>query len=90
MPAKSLQSLQTLCDPMFGSLTGSSVHGILQAGILAWVAMPTSRGSSRPRDGTQVIHLLHCQVDSLPRAPPGKPKCYYTYIILHIYRKTER
>ena len=36
------------------SLPGSSVHGILQAGILAWVAIPFSRGSSRPRDQTQV------------------------------------
>ena len=36
------------------SLPGSSVHGILQAGILEWVAIPFSRGSSRPRDWTQV------------------------------------
>ena len=63
---------------------------ILQAGILEWVAMPSSKGSSRPRDGTQVVYLLHCQVVSLPLAPPEKPKCYYTYIILHIYHKTER
>ena len=35
------------------SALGSSVHGILQAGILGWVAMPSSRGSSRPRDPTQ-------------------------------------
>ena len=35
-------------------LPGSSVHGILQAGILEWVAMPFSRGSSKPRDWTQV------------------------------------
>ena len=44
----------TLCDPMDGSLPGSSVHGILQARILEWVAMPFSRGSSRPRDWTWV------------------------------------
>ena len=36
------------------SLPGSSVHGILQARILEWVAMPSSRGSSQPRDQTQV------------------------------------
>ena len=82
MPAKSLQSLQTLCDPMFGSLTGSSVHGILQAGILAWVAMPTSRGSSQPRDGAQVIHLLHCQVDSLPST------IWEAQMLLYIYHFT--
>ena len=44
--AKSLQSCLTLCDPMDSSLSGSSVHGILQARILEWVVMPSSRGSS--------------------------------------------
>ena len=38
------------------SLPGSSVHGILQAGILEWVAIPFSRGSSGPVDQTQVSH----------------------------------
>ena len=40
------------------SLPGSSVHGILQARRLEWVAIPFSRGSSRPRDQTQVSHIL--------------------------------
>ena len=44
----------TLCDPMECFLPGSSVHGIIQARILEWVAIPLSRGSSRPRDWTQV------------------------------------
>ena len=44
--AKSLQSCLTLCDPKDPSLEGSSVHGILQARILEWVAMHSSRGSS--------------------------------------------
>ena len=48
--AKSLQSCPTLCDPMDCSPPGSSVRGILQARILEWVAMPSSRGSSQPRD----------------------------------------
>ena len=43
---KSLQLCLTLCDPMDCSLLGSSVHGILQARILEWVAMPSCRGSS--------------------------------------------
>ena len=43
--AKSLQSCLTLCDPMDCSLPGSSVYGILQARILEWVAIPSSRGS---------------------------------------------
>ena len=42
------QSCLTLCDSMDCSLPGSSVHGILQARILEWVAMPCSRGSSQP------------------------------------------
>ena len=52
--AQSLQSCPTPCDPMNCSLPGSSVHGILQAGILEWVAMPSSRRSFQPRDRTHV------------------------------------
>ena len=48
--AKLLQLCSTLCDPMDCSPPGSSVHGILQARMLEWVAMPSSRGSSQPRD----------------------------------------
>ena len=48
------QSCPTLCDPMDCSPLGSSVHGILQARILEWIAIPFSRGSSWPRDRTQV------------------------------------
>ena len=47
------QSCPTLGDPK-GSPSGSSVHEILQAGKLQWVAIPFSRGSSQPRDWTQV------------------------------------
>ena len=50
------QSSPTLCDPMDSRLPGFSVHGILQARILEWVAISFSRGSSQPRDGTQVSH----------------------------------
>ena len=46
MGAKSLQLYPTLWDPMSYSLLGSSVHGTLQARILEWVAMPSSRDSS--------------------------------------------
>ena len=51
------QSCPTLCNPVDCSLPGSSVHGILQARILEWVAISFSRGSSRPRDGTQVSRI---------------------------------
>ena len=44
------QSCPTLCDPVHYSQPGSSVHGILQARILEWVAISFSRGSSQPRD----------------------------------------
>ena len=54
MHAKSLQSCLTLCDHLDCSLPGSPVRGSLQARILEWVAIPFSRGSSWPRDRTQV------------------------------------
>ena len=52
--AKSLQSCPTLCDPMDCSPPGFSVHGILQARILEWVAMPYSRASSQPGHCTSI------------------------------------
>ena len=52
--AKSLQSCPTLCNPMDCSPPGSSVHGILQARILEWVAVPSSKGSFQPKDQTCV------------------------------------
>ena len=55
--AKLLQLYPTLCDPMDCSPPGSSVHGILQARILEWVAMPSSRGSSQPRDQTHISYI---------------------------------
>ena len=51
------QLCPTLCDPMGYSLPGSSVHGILQATILEWAAIPFSRGSSRPRDRIWVSRI---------------------------------
>ena len=55
--AKSLQPCLTLCDPMNCSLPGSSVQGIFQARILEWVAMPSSKGSSWPRDQTSISYV---------------------------------
>ena len=49
---KVAHSCLTLCDPM-----NYTVHGILQARILEWVAFPFFRGSSQPRDRTQVSHI---------------------------------
>ena len=49
---KVVQLCPTLCDPM-----DYTVHGILQARILEWAAVPFSRGSSQPRDQTQVSYI---------------------------------
>ena len=73
------QLCPTLIDPMDCPSPGSSVHGILQARILEWIAMPFSRGSSQPRDrisisyvsciGRQVLyHLSHQRSPSIIRA----------------------
>ena len=51
------QSCPTLCDPVDCSPSGSSVHGILQARILEWVAISFSRGSSRPRNWTRISYV---------------------------------
>ena len=51
---KVTQSCLTLCEPINCSLPSSSVHGILQARVLEWVAISFSRGSSRTRDPTRV------------------------------------
>ena len=52
-----LQSSPTLCNPMDYSPPGSSVHGVLQARILEWVAISSSRGSSQSKDGTCVSYV---------------------------------
>ena len=46
-----------LCNPIDCSPPGSPVHGILQARILEWIAMLSSRGSSQPRDLTEVSYV---------------------------------
>ena len=52
------QLCPTLCDPMDCSPPGSSIHGILQARVLEWVAISFSRGSSQPRNRTWVSHII--------------------------------
>ena len=65
------QLYPTLWDPMDYSPPGSSVHGTLQARVLKWVAIPFSRGSSQPRDQTQVSHIAG---RFFTTELPGKPK----------------
>ena len=58
--AKSFQSCSMLCNPVDCSPSGSSIYGILQTRILEWVAMPSSRETSQPRDQTpHLLCLLH-------------------------------
>ena len=68
----SLQACPTLCEPVDYSPPGSSVLGSLQARILEWAAMPSSRGSN-----PGLLRLLHWQAGSLPRAPLGKLETAY-------------
>ena len=64
------QACPTLCDPMDCSPPGSSRHEILQARLLEWGAIPSSRGSSQPKDRTHVP----CAAGGFFTAePPGKP-----------------
>ena len=51
------QLCPTLCNSMDCSLSGSSIHGIFQARVLEWIAISFSRGSSWPRNRTQVSHI---------------------------------
>ena len=76
---KVAQSCPTLCDPMH-----YTVHGILQARILEWVAFLFTRGSSQPRDQTQVSCIAG---NSLPAEPQGKfhNVCACVYICVCVY-----
>ena len=76
MKEKVAQSCLTLCNPM-----DYTVHGILQARILEWVAFPFSRGSSQPRDLPRSPTL---QADSSPAEPQGKPIIYHLIYIKYV------
>ena len=66
-----LQLCPPLCDPVGCSSPGSSIHGIHQARILEWVAIPFPRVSPQPRDSKPGSPAL--QADFLPSELPGKP-----------------
>ena len=67
------QSCPTLWDPVDYSPPGSSVHGILQARRLEWVAISFFRGSSQPRDRTRVSCIAGRRNE-----PPGKPSIRFS------------
>ena len=75
---KVAQPCLTLCDPM----DSSSVHGILQARILEWLAFPFSRGSSQPRDQTQVSHIAGRFFTSwATREAHSEKHCYIFFLV---------
>ena len=71
-----VQSCPTLCDPL-----DYRVHGILQARILEWVAFPFSRGSSWPRDQTQVFHIAGGFFTSWATREAQKDTCTPIFIV---------
>ena len=73
------QSCLTLCDPIVGSMPGSSVHGIFRARILEWVAIFFSRESSRPRNRTQVSHIAGRYCTNYVRSPKRRKESFKNY-----------
>ena len=76
---KVVQLCLTLCNPMDCSQPGSFVHGVLQVRILEWVVISFSKGSSQPRDQTQVSHtagrFLLFELPGKPKESKAKAKC---------------
>ena len=85
MHAKLLQSCLTLCDPMNCSPPGSSVHGILQAGILEWVDMLSSRGSSQLKDWTYISYVSHMAITKATRDNKLWHGCEWKGILVHCW-----
>ena len=70
------QLCPTLCDPRDCSPPGSSVHGIIQARTLEWVAIFLLQGNfPTQRSNLPLLWLLHWQADSLPRGKPSYGQC---------------
>ena len=72
------------CNPMDCNWLGSSVHGILQAWILEWVAMLSSRGFSWPRDRTWVSCVSHIVGGFFTTEPPGEAHDELHHVLFHI------
>ena len=92
----------TLCNPIDFSPPGSSVHRVLQARILEWVAMPFSRWSSRPRNQTWVSHMagsfftiwatrkaiteIYTNWRTIPHPPPPTSPWYYCFHVIDYFK----
>ena len=81
MRAQLLQPCPALWDPVDGSPPGSSVHGILQARVLEWGAMPSSGGSSPPRDWTHTSCVSCVAGRFFTTELSGKPILLFYFII---------
>ena len=86
------QSCLTLCNPMDCSRPGSSIHGILQARILEWVAMPSSRGCFQSGDRTSVssVSCIGRQVLAPPRKPSPQYYSHPNHLIIIRVQNTVR
>ena len=84
------QSCLSLCNPVDCSPPGSSVHGILQARALEWVAVSCTRGSSRPKDDSPSSLASPCTGKQIlfPTEPPGKP-LIHLQMEIHQCQKTK-
>ena len=95
MCSKLLQWCLTLCDPMNCSPPGSSVHGMLQARILEWVACPPPVDLSHPGIkavslmSPRLLRLLHWQAGTLQLAPPGTPlSLSFSHTYVRVYTES--
>ena len=85
--AKPLQLCPTLCNLMDYGPPGFSVHGILQARILEWVAISFSRGSSWPKDWTRISCGSWIEGRFFTAEPPGKPIIWIVAINQNFQRR---
>ena len=88
MHVQSLKLCPTLCNPMDYSSSGSSVHGLLQARILACITMPFSRDSSQPRDRTCVSCISYIVGGFFTHWTPGKAIYIYKHTHTHTHTHT--
>ena len=86
MHAQSLSPV-LLCDPMDCSPPGSPVYGILQARILEWVAMPSSRGSSQPRGQTRISDLQYKSIPNYTNLDFAFIPMFFYLLNCNIFRK---
>ena len=86
--AKSLQSHLTLCNPVDHSPPGSSVRGNLQARILEWIAVPSFRRSSQPRDQTYVFYTPTALAGQFFTTSTTGEAQYWTYQYFNILEST--